>query len=204
MPFVPTPNTVQCEIRYLFDNQQVENTLYFLYDHAPTSGEGTDLADALFDWWDTNYKPLLVASIGLREIFLTDLTAADSWAVTRVSSPVVVGTRAGGAMPNNIALCISFRTNKRGRAHRGRNYVMAMSEGDVTANNFDGAYLTAVQAAYVALSDVEAATGANWVVVSRFQGLLPREEGITTPVASVGFFDGVVDSQRRRLPGRGV
>jgi len=203
MPFVVTFNTVQCEIRYLFDNQQCENTLYFEYESAPTVSQGEDLADALFDWWDTNLKPMQCGTLALREIYLTDLTAADSWAVTRVSSPIVPGTRSGESMPNNIALCISFRTNQRGRAHRGRNYAMAMGEGDVSNNNFTTGYLTGIQDAYVALADVETATGANWVVVSRFQGLLPRENGITTPVSSVGFFDGVVDSQRRRLPGRG-
>lgn len=204
MPFVVTFNTVQCELRYLWDGQQVENTLYFEYDHAPTVGEGSDLADALFDWWDANMKQWQVAAIALREIYLTDLSAADSWSFTRVSSPAEPGTRSGESMPNNTALCISFRTNQRGRAHRGRNYVMGVAEGDVSHNSFTTTYLAGVQAAYVALADVEAATGANWVVVSRFQGLLPRENGITTPITSVGYFDGVVDSQRRRLPGRGA
>lgn len=204
MPFVVTFNTVQVELRYLFDNQQTENTLYFEFEDPPSITQGEALADAVFDWWDTNLKPLQCGTLYLREIFCTDLDAADGWAVTRVSSPVVQGTRSGESMPNNIACCISFRTNQRGRAHRGRNYAMAMGEGDVTNNNFTTGYLSALQAAYVALADVETAASCNWVVVSRFQGLLPRENGVTTPVTSVGFFDGVVDSQRRRLPGRGA
>jgi len=47
------------------------------------------------------------------------------------------------------------------------------------------------------------------VVVSRFSGVdadghpIPRTTGVSTLVASVAIVDPVIDSQRRRLPGRG-
>lgn len=204
MPFIPTPNTLQAELRYLFDNQQVENTLYFEYIDGVDLAGAVALADYLFDWWDTNFKPLMATTIALREIYITDLTSISSFSHTRVSSPIVPGTRAGPAMPNSVALCIKFNTAQRGRSFRGRNYVMGMVEGDVTANNFDGAYVTAVQAAYVAMNAGLSDLGADWVVVSRFTNNAPRVTGVTTPITTVGVTDGIVDSQRRRLPGRGT
>jgi len=203
MPFVPVTNVLQAEIRYLMDNQRVENTLYF---HRPTGVvqvNAVGLADYLFNWWNTSMKPLLASTVQLREIFVTDLSSANSFTHTRVSSPVVAGTRVGAAMPNSIALAISFRTANRGRSFRGRNYVMGSTEGDVVDNTFTGAYVDAVQAAYVAMNAGLGALNFVWVVVSRFSNGAPRAIGLATPITVVGVFDGIVDSQRRRLPGRG-
>lgn len=203
MPFIPVPNVLGVEMRYLLDNQQAENTLYFQYPAAPTITDAEDLADYLFTWWDTDMKPLQTSLASFKEVYITDLTDISSFSHTRVTSPVVPGTRGGNAMPNNVALCISFRTAKRGRAHRGRNYVFAMAEDDVSNNNFTTTYLSGVQAAYISMNSGLGALGTDWVVVSRFFAGSPRPAGAATPVTSVGFFDGVVDSQRRRLPGRG-
>lgn len=203
MPFIPVPNCLMAEIRYLWDNQQVENTLYGVGSPSVTLGMAQGLADSLFAWWDTNMKPLQGTTVNLREIHVTDLTSVDSFTHTRVSSPIVPGTRVGPVMPNSVALAIKFNTAKRGRSFRGRNYVLGMVEGDVTNNNFEAAYVTAVQAAYVLLDGVFDDNGLTWSVVSRFSGGDPRVTGITTPVTTVGVTDGVVDSQRRRLPGRG-
>lgn len=191
------------EMRYLFENQQCENTLYFEYTSGVDIEKATTLAEVLHDWWVTNVRPLMVNTSALREIYITDLSNASSFTYTRVSSPVEPGTRSGPAMPNNIALCISFKTNQRGRSFRGRNYVMGMNEGDIIANNFDGGYVGSVQAAYVELKLVTVPLGADWVIVSRFANGAARTTGVTTSVSTVGVTDGIVDSQRRRLPGRG-
>jgi len=51
--------------------------------------------------------------------------------------------------------------------------------------------------------------GWEWVVVSRYSGTdvnddpVPRVTGIATLVSNVLFTNNTVDSQRRRLPGRG-
>jgi hypothetical protein len=44
----------------------------------------------------------------------------------------------------------------------------------------------------------------TWVVVSRFSGGVERVTGVTTPVVQAAYHDLNLDSQRRRLTGRGT
>lgn len=45
---------------------------------------------------------------------------------------------------------------------------------------------------------------AQWVVVSRYLNNVPRTVGTSTLVLEASYRDRIVDSQRRRLPGRGA
>jgi len=112
-------------------------------------------------------------------------------------------------LPNNVAVTVSFRTGLSGRFARGRNYVSGLSEDAVVLNTVDSAVLADIQAGYEALQDVASDNTSTWVVVSRFSGVdgdgvpIPRVEGVTTPITAVIIVDSIIDSQRRRLPGRG-
>lgn len=203
MPFVPVPNTLMAEIRYLFDGEQAENTLYFEFGSTPGIADAEALADALFTWWDTNVKPIQSSAAALREIFVTDLSSQNSFTHARVTSPPSPGQAAGQGLPNNVTTVISLRTHQRGRSFRGRNYWVGLTESQVDVNTVSGTVLANIQAAYVAIQNAIQGLGAQWVVVSRFSNGQPRTTGVTTPITSVATVDNTVDSQRRRLPGRG-
>lgn len=210
MAFVPVANTVLVEFRMTADLQQVENTIYFEYASAPTSPEMLSLGSALLDWWGAFYAPLVWSGVELREIVLTSLTSASS---DQVSFPVPPSTNGGltlDPLPTNVSLTISFRTALRGRSFRGRNYVVGLiKDQTISANVVDNTTIASWIAAYEELLTVAAAESVEWVVVSRFSGVdgdgkpIPRAAGVTTPINSVVIVDNVVDSQRRRLPGRG-
>lgn len=113
-------------------------------------------------------------------------------------------------MPGNVTMSVSFRTALRGRSFRGRNYVAGLTEDQVAGNIFISTLSASWKAAYEAIAAAIASTGWTWVVVSRFSGVdavtkepIPRAAGVTTPVLSVIVVDDFVDSQRRRLAGRG-
>lgn len=210
MPFVPVANTVLAEFRQTCDTQQVENTLYFEFLSAPSLGELNSLGSALVDWWRSEIAPHVWVGVELREVVLSDLSSASSLQATIVPTPDALGELNLAPLPNNVSLTVSFRTGLRGRSFRGRNYVIGLvKDQTVTANTFASSLLTTFQAAYTALLAVASAESVSWVVVSRFSGVdgaghpIPRAAGVTTPVTSVVIVDDVVDSQRRRLPGRG-
>lgn len=81
----------------------------------------------------------------------------------------------------------------------------------VTLNTIDPTFLTNVAAAYRLLKIPTSTIPADWswVVVSRFSGVdslgkpIPRSSGVVELVVDAIFVDNIVDSQRRRLPGRG-
>lgn len=210
MPFVPVTNTVLAELRMTADNQFVENTLYFEYLTLPTLTEMTTLGQALIDWWDANIAPLIWIGVELREVVITALNSSTGLQATVVPATTQLGELNVSALPMNVSLTVSFRTGLRGRSFRGRNYIVGLVEGQTTAaNEIVSATSAAFVDAYSLLLDFGQDIGASWVVVSRFSGVdgngdpIPRAAGVTTPITSVLVVDNIVDSQRRRLPGRG-
>lgn len=210
MAFVPVPNTALVEIRMTQDVQEVENTLYFEFDAPPDSTVLGALGEAILNWWTTNLAALLWSGLNVREIVCTDLTTATGPQVATVPETATHGTGGGQGLPNNASLSISFRTGFRGRSFRGRNYIIGLLESQTNSpNEVEQATVDAFVAAYTALLPVAEALSATWVVASRFSGVdgdhkpIPRTTGLTTPILSVVAADNIIDSQRRRLPGRG-
>lgn len=204
MEFVPSPGIAQCSLRYLMDQQRLENTLYFDLDPTATPEEFTTLNEELWDWWAAEMRPLLAPQIALQEIYTVDLTTETSPAYTFVGSGgPLAGTAAGASLPANVAACVSFRTSGRGRSSRGRNYIAGLVEADVTMNTIDPTWAASLVAAYQALLDGVAITNGLWVVLSRVSEGSPRASGLAQPINAVVMTDRTVDSQRRRLPGRG-
>lgn len=203
MAFVPAFNTVEAELRYTQSGEKTENTLYFQSASAWGVSTMTALGEALADWWITNIKPYTVAAMGLREVYLTDLTSQDALALSVPVSPVEYGSRAVNPVPNNVAYCISFRTSNRGRSARGRNYVGGIPDDYITQNSVSGTYQTNMVNAYAALIPLAEDLDLTWVVCSRRHNNADRTTATLYLIREAIAIDLTVDSQRRRLPGRG-
>jgi len=210
MPFIPVPNSALVELRYTANGQQVENTLWFDLGQVPATADLQALVGATFGWWSDNVKPLQAAAVQLREIFATSMHSADGPIYTFAPSVAEFGTNNQPIQPGNVTLSISFRTAQRGRSFRGRNYAIGLTEPDTEANTVVGTKVTEWQAAYFELIALASAAGWTWCIASRFSGVdpvtkkpIPRETGVTSDVTGVIVVDGNVDSQRRRLTGRG-
>jgi len=204
MAFIPVPDVAQFNIRGTLDNQRIENTLYFRNVNTWDT-EGLEAAAALVaDWFEDNILPVVTTDYVLREVYAVDLTTENSGSATHTVAASTQGLDSSPALPNNVAICVSFRTAQRGRSFRGRNYIAGLTEADVTGNTIGASQSSALVTAYGQLFSLFPPGGAFWVVVSRFTAGLPRTVGISTPVTAVLIVDSTVDSQRRRLPGRGV
>lgn len=201
MPFVPFPTTVMAELLYTQDGQLMENTLYFDVGATPTQSNLEVLASELADWWDTNVRANVSNTVTLRAIRVTSL-ASDTSPVFELP----VGLAGGGtspAMPNNVTAAIKFLTGARGRSARGRNYLVGLMDEAVLGNTLHATTITNYLNAYDELRDGTVITTGTWVVASRFTNGAERTTGAVQEVTAVAFTDNIVDSQRRRLPGRG-
>lgn len=211
MPFIPVANTVEVELRMTLDDQKIENTLYFESANAPVFADMALLASNIVIWWDTSIAPLLPVDVVLREVVVTDLTSATGPQYSSALDGSNAGTLGQPALPNNVTLAVSFRTALRGRSFRGRNYVPALTEGQVVNNTVNSSVLLDYTNAYNAIiTEVAPSDGPwTWVIVSRYSGVdsegkpIPRVAGVTTPVQAAVIVDATIDSMRRRLPGRG-
>jgi hypothetical protein len=205
MAFVPATDVVQANLRFTLLDQQVENTLYFEFDNGNVQpSDMQTLGTDLITWWGANVGPHVLDDMFMREVYLTDLTTQTAPTVTVVPGNNVTGDGTADPLPNNVALCVSFRTEGRGRSARGRNYVSGFGENGVSGNTFTSTISNGIRDAYEELLDATTYTGAwTWVVLSRFEDGVARAAGLVQPVTAVVLTDTTVDSQRRRLPGRG-
>lgn len=203
MAFIPAANVAQIEMRGTAHVERVENTLYFRKQTGTILQ--TDL-DALTLYMSQEYllawKLQLPAQYTHREVYGTDLTSAISFVSTNTAQANTVGTLAGTGAPGNVTFVLSFRTPQRGRSGRGRNYWPLLSTSDVTGNFLSVARRNALIAVYNRLISAPP-LGWVWGVLSRYENGLPRVAGQFITITNVIATDDAVDSQRRRLAGRG-
>lgn len=129
-------------------------------------------------------------------------------------SPLVVvgaleaqGINEGDALPNNVAMAVTLRTAVGGRSGSGRMYIGGIPENAAAGNNASTEWANGVQAAIATgLRNRLSETGTfdvRLVIYSTETGGAPRLVGVANQVTAVQILDRTLDSQRRRLPGRG-
>lgn len=205
MPLPPVPNAVKCVIFNIWDSQVTNTDLWFVGPSAePSVGDLTTLGDIVATWWITNMLPQLGESLSFSKV------RAQSMAV--VNGPLIdtfgIGETGGVSsetVPNNVNPCVTFRTAVGGKSGHGRNYIPGVVNADVTLNTVSNALIGGIVDAYAQLlpGGTSDPTPFVWSVVSYYTLGAPRVTPFSWPVENVGFTDNIVDSQRRRLPGRG-
>lgn len=203
MAFIPAENCVSVELRYSLFGENVENTLFFYNPDGVNLTNMATLAGEIDDWWDTQLRPLQSTAVTYRETYVTDLTSVTSPTYSSTVNAGLAGAKAASAgQPGSVTFCITFATAARGRSGRGRNYAVGLVEGDITGNLLVNTQADALVAAYEQLLTLFSFPY-DWVVLSSYTGGAPRTERLVQPVQSVRYADLAIDSQRRRLAGRG-
>lgn len=192
------PQGIRLEPIYESAGSRVENVLHYSFSSTVTEEA---IQEFLGEWktvWETNLAPLISQSVNLIQIVGTDISSDTGPQVVFTDDLPQPGTALESTtLPNNVTVTTKLLTTKRGRSYRGRVYHIGLVEGAVIGDSIGSTTRSALNAAWSALRLFDMTAGV-WVlsVLSRTQG------NILTPVVSVGG-DLVVDSQRRRLLGRG-
>lgn len=190
---------------YLWDEQIVSNVF-----HVESGGDWTTaalelLADTLVTWAVTELIPNMASTVTLEHVEAKDIggEAGEAVVVPCIGTCSGNGTN-GPALPNNVTVAVKWLTGLSGRSFRGRTYHIGLTENQVTDNELVPIFDATLSDAYLALLDAIAAADPTWemVVASFVADGVPRVTGVTTPILD-SQIDPVVDSQRRRLPGRG-
>lgn len=204
MAFQPVPNTAQVEIRFLLDNQEVQNDLYFTSPVGWAQSIQAELAGNVFSWWQAEYQPFQVNVCALKEIYVTPLITQTAETYSFVPTVTQYGAVVDEPEPNNVSFVVKLNTANRGRGSSGRNYTIGVYDSAVSQNTFTDDYVNGIVGGYNNLKNyIDVDTPFTWVHVRRIINKVVLPEGLTYPVQSATFTDKTVDSQRRRLPGRG-
>jgi hypothetical protein len=203
MAFVPTPNTVRVIFQFAYGESIVEVTIAITKATAWTGADFDDLMPELQTWWDTELKPYMTGAIALTNIKATDISSETGTVRELPIVPPIAGTGDAATLPANAAYVTTFNTPLRGRSYRGRAYLPGIPQNKrVGAQDVDPTWAANVIAAF---SYINSYLEVGWfhAVVSLFHDLFPRVTGVATPITSyAGDFH--IDSQRRRLAGRGI
>lgn len=204
MAFIPAADAVRVDIQYRNVTEQSQNTLWFRFRAgAPTLTDLIALGSAVNDYWSGTIMPALASTLVLLGNVATDWSSDTAPAI---NTPFVIeGGIATPALPNNVAFCVSFSTAGRGRSSRGRNYVPGIPrEVLVDANTVSADFANTIVTGYGGINSSPIDTDWEWSVVSFQTGGAPRVAGLVQPVGFAAATDLTLDSQRRRLPGRGT
>lgn len=203
MPFIPTPDVLQYNARFACGGQQIENVFHFSYAGSDFATAAAALFNLVQDeWW-------LLIRAGLSN----QLTSTGSYIVDQssVSGPVAsfgaftspAGASSIFSAPNNAAFVVTHRTAQRGRSFRGRSYISGIPADQINGSRVSSGFLSTAVSAFNNMRVEAAAALYPFVIVSRFTNGSPRTTGVASEVTACVAVDDAVDSQRRRLPGRG-
>jgi len=204
LPFIPTPNVALCELNYDWEGQRVNNTLWFENQGVEfdITTLGT-LANALSEYWIDHMMLQLANQITYRGCIAYAQFSESAPAVAS-AGVAVDGVVADSCNPNNVSWAVKFNTAARGKSGRGRNYVPGIPKAAIDANSIDPAFASDILLVYNGILTEPTLADFAWVVVSHFTAGAPRTEGLPQAVTGATYSDLTVDSQRRRLPGRGT
>lgn len=203
--FIPVANTASVELIYSMNGEVCENVFHV------KKGSAYSLADlqavrTIANNWDATSQS------ALRGVYAS-LTRIRTRALDSVGAPFedysLPAPRAGGqggtTLPGDATFAVKKATLSAGRSYRGRWYFVGLTSNfyGVNANVISplaaGNLVTSLNGLITAL----AAGGHTMVVVSYVANKQCRAAGVTTTVTGFVTVDLAVDSQRRRLQGRG-
>lgn len=188
---------------FLQDGQYLINKHHYLNTAGWDEGSLNNLGTAIREWWDTEMKVFAPTTLSLVEIEVVDLTANSGLGITVQTGLPIVGTATGAALPNNVTIAVKKGTGFVGRSFRGRTYHVGLMENMVVNNTLNASDVTALRDKYDLLKEpLGAVIPVDLCVLSEVSEGTQRTEGICTVVTGIGI-DPILDSQRRRLPGRG-
>lgn len=203
MAFQPAPSIAGAVISGTMDSQLVELTSSWFASAAITGVNLASLALGLANWTTDTLAPLLSRDVSFSGVRCVDLGSATG--VVAEAPAVATGGVDQESAPNNVAACVSLRTDQRGRSGHGRNFVMGLPNNLVTLNTLDAGFMTDLQTAYETLIGAGAfVPGWQMVVLSRQTGNALRAEGIGIPITSIRFVTNKVRSMRSREVGHGA
>lgn len=195
MPFVAIAGACQVNVKGTLLGEDYENVWYSECSTTPDLTELNGIAAV----YQTGYVGILnplSADLFVSEIEVRYLGAITGPSTQLFITPAMNGGNSTQSMPGNVAFCMRLSTALSGRQYRGRKYFGGIPTTAVTGNGIDLTFAGNLAAACEDLRADLVTNGTPMAVVS-------KTHGTVAPVTSIGFFDLNVDSQRRRLAGRG-
>lgn len=203
MAFQPCPDVARFAMEFLWQGELAVNVYHMFLENGWNANELETACAALKDWWDDDLKAEVSSTVTLETIRARDLSSETGAQLDYTTGlPITAGSAAASA-PNNCTFAVQWRTALSGRSYRGRTFHVGLTTTKYSANQLTPANATEFETIYGGLIEAIGTAGYNMVVLSRYANGTQRNEGVYTNITSCRI-NRVLDSMRRRLPGRGA
>lgn len=199
-----TPNTVKVCMNFLQNGELTCQVYHVDVNTNPTTSILTNVATVFRDWFQNWQDGTVNDETDLQTITVTDVSEVDGEGIEFSDGLPLSGTAEGNPLPNNCTVVTKLATGFTGRSRRGRKYAVGLADIHVNADaqTITTVFQAALNAIFEELIDAMVSEGWKLVVNSLVSGGAPRTTGLNTEILSAST-DLTLDSQRRRLPGRG-
>lgn len=198
-----TPNVAEVKMEFKQAEQYLYNTHHFYDDAGWDEGRLNNLGTAIYNWYDTQLTELQSASAQLTAITCRDLSSGSGLETSVTTGLPRSGSRPTVAAPNNVTIAIKKSSGRSGRAYHGRTFFIGLCNEDIVGNYLTSTALNNIRDAYDALRNPGSGLFAPQLcILSEVLAGNWRVGGLSTICTGISV-DSTLDSQRRRLPGRG-
>ena len=197
----------QLAMRSSLDAQQVENVFYLLNDNGWNDDDLRAVADAAATVWTSPSGVLSKQSAitVFQGASIRDLSGPTGKTFLSTIGIGQAGQTVQQPLPNNVAFCLHKNAVVGGRHAKGRTYHYGLVQPQTASTNVMGlAAANGIRDAYNALQNgIEEMPVVHMGFVAWREQNQPLNPPVFIPQTGFGYKDLVLDSQRRRLPGRG-
>lgn len=204
MPFIPTVGCVEVVMQYDNYGEVAYNVFHVKPDDPIDVALLNSIAASFKNWFDVSLSPAVTTGVSLERIKVTDVSTDSGAFVEYVTGLPIAGEIATGYMPQNVTAAVKLASGLVGRSQRGRTYIVGVSFAATDGTGHLGpSAITGFTEIYQDLIDAMAANAWPLVILSKFHNNAPRLAGQMTEVLTASV-NSALDSQRRRLPERGI
>lgn len=207
-PFIPAPKTASYELFYQFGSYFMENIFHVQSDIDFTDAMLIEGATKICLWDTAYFRGFRINGCNLVNIRAKALHAPDAPIRDFLDGGNHLGSLGGAPLPANATYVTSLRTGLAGRSARGRWYWVGLSTSHTTGAYQVSAGTATTYQTYLWTLYGELGWGGlthpqDWVICSYRHDKAWRAEAVNYHVISMINTDLNLDSQRRRLAGRG-
>lgn len=203
MAFQPVPNTAKVAVVTTNGFSEYVNVFHFYRDGLWGQPELSGLLQVVATAWVNEIMTSIHSDIVFVRVEGRGLRAPDDVAAEFVLPTPSFGTRGGSLSPANVSFAVTHLTGLAGRSNRGRTFFVGLSESDTVGDLIVAARADALRNGLGVVRQQAADAGWTMVVVSRRANNVLLPVARTIPITGFRWRDRILDSQRRRLTGRG-
>jgi len=203
--YIVADETAKVQLYFSTPGGVAMNVLNFRADGGWNAVSLDVLVDEVATSWEAQFSPLQSDQVECYRIVATDLGNPIPYQVDKAPTNDLTGGRASVIMPGNVTVVTKFGTGLAGRSQRGRTYHIGLTDDQCSGDSLVAGMADTIRDAWIDFAGEvhDSPAAADLVVVSYCHNNAWRPAAQVLDVIAFTT-EGILDSQRKRLFGRGM